>query len=599
MKRRSILLVMLAIALITIAVAPAVAQDLLLIWADGERAPILEELGDDFFDEFGVEVVVQQIGLGEARDQLLVAGPVGEGPDIMIIAHDSIGLLVANGAIVPIDLGSLADDFLPAALNLFTFNGELWGVPYAMENIALVRNVDLVPEAPTTWQEVQAISEELSADGIFGMAIQIPDTYHTYPVISAFGGYIFGRNDDGTFNTSDLGLVSEGGLAAGAWLSDMWTGGFMPQDANDDAIFALFEEGQLAMFMTGPWFSARIVDTGINYSIDPLPGAEGGLDVGAPFSGGQGFVISAFSNNQLLAEQFLFDFVATEDTMQTLFDEGGRIPAFAGVDTSSDPNIEAFIAAGQTSVPMPAIPEMGAVWGASNDALTLISQGEDSTATLENAVVQIGNAIEIVQAEGTTVGLPGSHQAAVGCSADWDPGCETTFFTDQGDGFFTLTLDVPAGDYEYKIALNASWDENYGLDGERDGPNIPLSLAEDTTVTFLFNRATNVVTHVLNTDAIIGLPGSHQAAVGCPGDWDPSCAVTFFTSNGDGTYSLTLNIPAGDYEYKIALNGGWGVNYGVDGERDGANYALSLGEDTEVTFTYDSATNVVTTNLDG
>lgn len=500
MKRRSILLVMLAIALITIAVAPAVAQDLLLIWADGERAPILEELGDDFFDEFGVEVVVQQIGLGEARDQLLVAGPVGEGPDIMIIAHDSIGLLVANGAIVPIDLGSLADDFLPAALNLFTFNGELWGVPYAMENIALVRNVDLVPEAPTTWQEVQAISEELSADGIFGMAIQIPDTYHTYPVISAFGGYIFGRNDDGTFNTSDLGLVSEGGLAAGAWLSDMWTGGFMPQDANDDAIFALFEEGQLAMFMTGPWFSARIVDTGINYSIDPLPGAEGGLDVGAPFSGGQGFVISAFSNNQLLAEQFLFDFVATEDTMQTLFDEGGRIPAFAGVDTSSDPNIEAFIAAGQTSVPMPAIPEMGAVWGASNDALTLISQGEDSTATLENAVVQIGNAIEIVQAEGTTVGLPGSHQAAVGCSADWDPGCETTFFTDQGDGFFTLTLDVPAGDYEYKIALNASWDENYGLDGERDGPNIPLSLAEDTTVTFLFNRATNVVTHVLNTE---------------------------------------------------------------------------------------------------
>ncbi|RMG87470.1 MAG: extracellular solute-binding protein, partial [Chloroflexi bacterium] len=179
MKQRFIFILVLALALM--AVAPALAQDDgLLIWADETRAPILQELGDDFEAEFGVPVTVQEIGLGDARDQLLVAGPVGEGPDIMIIAHDSTGVLVANGAIVPLDLGDLEDEFLPAALNLFTFNNELWGMPYAMENIALIRNVDLVPEAPATWQEVMEISRQLKDSGAadYGFLVQSGDAYH-------------------------------------------------------------------------------------------------------------------------------------------------------------------------------------------------------------------------------------------------------------------------------------------------------------------------------------------------------------------------------------------------------------------------------------
>ncbi len=596
MKQRFIFILVLALALM--AVAPALAQDDgLLIWADETRAPILQELGDDFEAEFGVPVTVQEIGLGDARDQLLVAGPVGEGPDIMIIAHDSTGVLVANGAIVPLDLGDLEDEFLPAALNLFTFNNELWGMPYAMENIALIRNVDLVPEAPATWQEVMEISRQLKDSGAadYGFLVQSGDAYHHFPIISAFGGYIFGKNDDGSFNTADLGWASEGGLAAAQWLADMYAEGLMAPNFGNDEIFALFEEGRLGMFVTGPWFSQRIIDTGINYAIDPLPGA-GISEHGAPFSGGQGFVISAFSDNQLLAEQFLFDFVATDETMQALFDADPRIPAWKNVDTSSDPNVEFFIAAGENSIPMPAIPEMGAVWSAAANSLTLISQGEDPIAAFEEAQAQIAAAIEIVQSTETIVGVPGSYQSTVGCENDWDPACEATFMENQGDGIYTLTVDVPAGDYEFKFALNGSWDENYGADGERDGANIVLSLAEDTTVTFVFNRNNNVGTFVL-ADRVIGLPGSHQDEAGCESDWDPACPATLFSAAGDGTYTLTLTLPAGDYEYKVAMNGSWGENYGADGERDGANIALSLGEETEVTFTFDPATNVVTDSV--
>ena len=594
MKRYSLWLIVLVLVLAL--VGPVMAQDdALLIWADAERAPILSDLGEEFEAEFGVPVEVQEIGLGDARDQLLVAGPVGEGPDIMIIAHDSIGVLVENGAIIPMELGDLEDEFLSSALELFRFNNELWGMPYAMENIALIRNTDLVPDAPETWGDVREFSEQLqeSSDAQYGFLVQTGDTYHHFPIISAFGGYIFGRNDDGTFNTADLGWASEGGIQAAQWLGNMYEDGLMAPDFGDDEIFALFEEGELGMFVTGPWFSQRIIDTGVNYAIDPLPGAEGVSETGAPFSGGQGFVISAFSEKQLLAEQFLFDFVATDDTMQELFETGGRIPTWKNVDTSDDPNISDFIEAGRNAIPMPAIPEMGAVWAAAGDSLTLVSQGEDPVATFENAQQQIASAIEVVQAGELVVGLPGSHQAAVGCDSDWDPACEATFFESQGSGMFTLTLDIPAGDYEYKVAMNAGWDENYGADGERDGANIALSLEEDSTVTFLYNHNNNMVTHVVGTDAIIGLPGSHQAAVGCAEDWDPTCPATFFTKDGENTYTLTLEIPAGDYEYKIAYNGSWDENYGVDGERDGGNYTLSLDSDATVTFTYDSETHIV------
>jgi maltose/maltodextrin transport system substrate-binding protein/arabinogalactan oligomer/maltooligosaccharide transport system substrate-binding protein len=485
-------------------VSSLLAQDdnTLLVWADGERAPLLQELSAQVEADLGITLEVQEIGLGDARDQLLVAGPVGEGPDLMITAHDSLGLFVANGAIVPLDLGDIAEDFYPSALNLFTYQGQLWGLPYATENIALIRNVDLVPEAPKTWEEVRALSEAAHATGedTYGFVIQTGNTYHNFPITSAFGGYIFGLNDDGSFNVADVGLGSEGGLKAAEWLSAMYSDGLMPTNVNDDVVFDLFTNGKASMFVTGPWFSTRIAETGINYSIDPIPGAEGITEVGSPFAGGQGFVISAFSDKQLLAETFLYDYLTTVEFQQAIFDQGKRPPAHTGVDSSSDPNIALFVAAGATSIPMPAIPEMGAVWAASDSALTLISQGEPAAASMENAVAQISDAIVKLQTGAVdSVTIAGSLQSEAGCPEDWNPACESTFLTDEdGDGVWTGTFALPAGEYEYKAALNGGWAENYGADGAKDGANIALSLAADTEVTFTFDNNTKMITDSVN-----------------------------------------------------------------------------------------------------
>jgi len=387
----------------------------------------------------------------------------------------------------------------------------------------------------------------------------------------------------------------------------MYAADLMPQNIGENEEFDLFETGQAALIIEGPWSSQRIkaaAETGgFTYAIDLLPGAEGITENGSPFAGGQGFFISAFSDNQLLAETFLLDFVATIDVMQRLTQ---RLPAFIGV-VVEDPNMEFFTAAGLNSQPMPAIPEMGSVWKGWGDAIVLISQDADPVASMNNAVEQINASLALRQSESKVVVLVGSLQAAAGCEGDWDPACTVTAFTDAGGGIYNITVALPAGEYEYKVALNGGWDENYGLNGEANGANIPLVLAEDTEVTFSYNDETHAIADSVNSpDAleigmgasdIVVLVGSLQDEGGCPGEWDPACTTTQLAFLGEGLYEATFTLPAGDYEYKVALNGGWDVNFGAACEANGGNIALSLAEETAVTFTFDQNLGLVSDSV--
>ncbi len=135
----------------------------LRIWADEQRAPVLSELGAEFQAEYGVEVVVENIS--GIRDQFLVAAPAGEGPDIIVLAHDQLPALTASGLIAELDLGAKAAEFDPESLKAFTYEGKLYGMPYARENLGFFYNADLVTEVPTTWQGVYDLSRTLIDEG--------------------------------------------------------------------------------------------------------------------------------------------------------------------------------------------------------------------------------------------------------------------------------------------------------------------------------------------------------------------------------------------------------------------------------------------------
>jgi arabinogalactan oligomer/maltooligosaccharide transport system substrate-binding protein len=349
----------------------------LTIWADEQRAPILETLGDAFSQQTGVSLVVVQKAIGDIRSDFITAAPTGSGPDIILGAHDWIGELNASGLLAPVELGPNAASFAPNAVQAFTFtDGKIYGMPQATENIALIYNTDLVPTPPTTFDEVKTMSADIQAAGTkYGFLRQVGDPYHFYPIQTAFGGYIFGQNADGSYNADDLGLNSEGSVAALEWINSMYEDGLLDRNANitGDLMLSAFQNGDAAMVISGPWAINGIKAAGVPYAVTNIPA---GTQPGAPFMGVQGFMVNAFSTNQLLAQTFLQTFVATDATMQAFFDRDPRISAWVPVaDKIEDADLKAFSEAGKVAQPMPNIPAMNSVWGGQGDAITLVETG--------------------------------------------------------------------------------------------------------------------------------------------------------------------------------------------------------------------------------
>jgi len=206
-----------------------------------------------------------------------------------------------------------------------------------------------------------------------------------------------------------------------------------------------------------------------------------------------------------------------------------------------------------------------------------------------------------VSATPPSVNLVGSieSEATAGACGDWDPGCAASAFSSQGNLVYRFTsATVPAGDYEYKVALG-SWAENYGSNFQQDGPNIGLNLASAQGVRFYYDHKTHYIADsVRNT--IYTVPGSFNGEIGCGGDWAPDCLRTFMSDvDGDGVFTFATDaIPAGNYEFKIATNESWDVNYGAGGSPGGANIPFSVpGPDYQVTFRFDADTNVPTVQV--
>jgi arabinogalactan oligomer/maltooligosaccharide transport system substrate-binding protein len=147
----------------TVAPVRDAAADL-VIWADNDRVPVIQKYADEFGKENGIKVAVQVAT--DVRQQFKDATKVGKGPDVIVGAHDWLGELVQNNTVSPVNLSAdEAGKFAPQAIAATKFNGQSYGVPYAVENIALVRNTALAPTAPTSMSDLVTQGQALVKAG--------------------------------------------------------------------------------------------------------------------------------------------------------------------------------------------------------------------------------------------------------------------------------------------------------------------------------------------------------------------------------------------------------------------------------------------------
>lgn len=357
--------------------APATAHDLaaggastITMWVDAERSPALKDIAAKFKADTGIEVKLVIKDFAAVRDDFITQVPTGKGPDLIVGPHDWVGKFVQNGVIAPVELGDKASTFSATAIKAMTFNGSNYGVPYSVENIALLRNTALLPAAVTTFDEAVAAGQGVVDAGkakyafLVGLDPKQGDPYHLYPLQTSMGSAVFGLTPEGDYDPKNLVLGGPEGIAFAKKLVEWGDTGSKVLNSNitGDIAKEEFKNGKSPYFLTGPWNVPDLQKAGIKLAIDPLPAA--GDKPAQPFVGVNGFFISAKSANALATTEFVTNYLTTEAAQDSMFATGGRPPALKASfeKASSDPIVAAFGKIGDNGVPMPAIPEMDAVW---------------------------------------------------------------------------------------------------------------------------------------------------------------------------------------------------------------------------------------------
>ena len=107
----------------------------------------------------------------------------------------------------------------------------------------------------------------------------------------------------------------------------------------------------------------------------------------------QAFYVASKAKSKALAQEFVANYVTNTDVAKALYDAEPRPPALtAAIDLvkATDPDLAKFLDAGKDGFPMPAIPEMAAIWGPFGNAEVAVVRGEDpatAAAAAQTAIV--------------------------------------------------------------------------------------------------------------------------------------------------------------------------------------------------------------------
>ncbi|HSW04386.1 maltose/maltodextrin ABC transporter substrate-binding protein MalE [Aquabacterium sp.] len=364
----------------------------LRLWINGDKGwRGIAHAAAAFTRDTGVAVQVEHPE--DAISKFEQAAAAGKGPDVWIWPHDRLGSWAAAGLIAPVTPSratrAAIDDQAWSAWQLYE---RTWGFPLGMETVALIYNKALTPTAPTSWDEVIALDQRLARQGKRALRWWMTEVYYSYGLISAGGGYAFGRRADGSYDPRDIGINTPGAVRGVETLLDLVRRGLLPRSVTYADAEAAINEGRVAMTFNGPWAWGNLRKSGIDFGVAPYPRIGG--RPGGSFVGVLGAMVSSAGRQRELAHEFIESYLLALPSLRAIdADVPLGVPASKALyaERSADPLIAGSMAAVRAGTLMPSNPEMTRFWTAMAAALQNILQGrEDVASGLARAAARIG-----------------------------------------------------------------------------------------------------------------------------------------------------------------------------------------------------------------
>ena len=331
----------------------------------------------------------------------MTANQAGNGPDIVVGAHDWIGNLVQNSAIHPVVLSPEAEaNYSDIALKAVTYDGQIYGTPYAVECLGLFVNKTLTSVTqPTSIEEMVEAGTAAGTALVLSQAVdEKGDAYNMEPIYTAAGGYLFGMNPDGSYNSKDLGIGKEGSIRAAEKIRQLGQQGVLRKSVTAANHISLFTDGKAPYLISGPWALADIKKAGIDYQLTRIPGFKDIRGSQArPFVGVNCFYVASNGKNKAFAETFVADAAKDMTFAASMFPSNELPPAqkdLAEKLKTERPDMVAFAELSAKADPMPAIPAMSSVWEPLGRAQANIVAGADPASTMTGVGKTIKSSIE-------------------------------------------------------------------------------------------------------------------------------------------------------------------------------------------------------------
>jgi arabinogalactan oligomer/maltooligosaccharide transport system permease protein len=320
--------------------------------------------------------------------KLEAAIPIGDGPDVFIYAHERLGDFRVRQLVAPVgDALESEAAFNPPALDALRAGGAIWGLPIAQKCLALFVNTELVAEVPADLEGIAELRGKLPK-GVYPLVYTTTEPYFHAPFLGGFGATFLSPDDR-------FGMVGPGAEGSLALARSLVAQGVVPEDAGGALVTDLFNAGQAAFAINGPWFTGSLTDAAKKRTrVVPLPKVRATGQPMRPLLGVEAVMLSPQGAARPEARA-LARHLASAAAAVIRAKTAQIAPVRTDVPvTADDPILVAFAEQAKVAVPMPSSTAMGSVWDPAKRAIRKVLAGE---ATPEEALTEARRRFEDVR----------------------------------------------------------------------------------------------------------------------------------------------------------------------------------------------------------